>query len=493
MNKRNYFSSKKTIFMLDVPKSYPILPLLVVDDEIYSLQVCELQLQSEGLSNLVCCHSGREALQALESQEFSAVVLDLHMPEISGEEVLSIMAGEYPETPVIITTAIDDVDTAVRCMKAGAFDYIVKPIQKARLVTTAKRAIEFRELRRENVLLKESVLDKTLKFPTAFSDIITNNATMRSTFKYIESIAATSQPVLITGETGVGKELIARTIHGLSGRHGEMVAVNAAGLDDTTFSDTLFGHKRGAFTGAERAREGLIEKAVDGTLFLDEIGDLRSPSQVKLLRLLQEREYYPLGSDVPKSTNARILVATNRDLLALQESDAFRSDLYYRLLLHRVNVPPLRERRNDLKILTECFLQNAADELGKHPPTPPPELFTLLSVYDFPGNVRELKALIFDAVSRHESGKLSLESFQKHIRPAQGLEANHAVEAGMGLDTIYSSLQRLPTLKEAEDVLIEEALSRTDGNQTLSAMLLGITRQTLHRRLRKSGKAHDNP
>lgn len=475
--------------MLDLQKSYPALPILVVDDEIYSLQVCELQLQSEGLTNLVCCHNGHEALQALASQEFSAIVLDLHMPEISGEEVLKIVAGKYPETPVIITTAIDDVNTAVRCMKAGAFDYIVKPIQKARLVTTAKRAIEFRELRRENVLLKESVLDKTLKYPEAFSAIITNNSTMRSTFKYIESIAATSQPVLITGETGVGKELIAKTIHTLSERRGEIVAVNAAGLDDTTFSDTLFGHKRGAFTGAERAREGLIEKAADGTLFLDEIGDLHQPSQVKLLRLLQEREYYPLGADIPKSTNARILVATNRDLLALQESDAFRSDLYYRLLLHRVNVPPLRERRDDIPLLTEYFLQNAAKELGKSKPTPPPELFTLLSVYDFPGNVRELKALIFDAVSRHESGKLSLESFQKHIRPSHAVELPHSVEVNQELHTLYTSLQRLPSLKEAEDFLIQEALDRTDGNQTLAAMLLGITRQTLHRRIHKSEKA----
>lgn len=479
--------------MSDAQKSYPVFPILVVDDEIYSLQVCELQLQSEGLSHLVCCHNGHEALQALASQEISAVVLDLHMPEMSGEEVLSIIAAKYPETPVVITTAIDDVDTAVRCMKAGAFDYIVKPIQKARLVTTVKRAIEFRELRRENVLLKESVLDKTLKSPEAFAAIITRNATMQSTFKYIESIAATSQPVLITGETGVGKELIAQAIHYLSGRHGDLVAVNAAGLDDTTFSDTLFGHKRGAFTGAERAREGLIEKAADGTLFLDEIGDLHPPSQVKLLRLLQEREYYPLGSDVPKSTNARILFATNRDLLALQQSDAFRSDLYYRLLLHRVNVPPLRERRDDIPILTEHFLRTAAEELQKSKPTAPPELFTLLSVYDFPGNVRELKALTFDAVSRHESGKLSLESFQKHIRPPQGFEQpsyeGTPVESDAGLDGVYSSLQRLPTLKEAEDLLIEEALERTEGNQTLAAMLLGITRQTLHRRLRKRDEA----
>ncbi len=239
---------------------------------------------------------------------------------------------------------------------------------------------------------------------------------MRSTFKYIESIAVTSQPVLITGKTGVGKELIARTIHRLSGRKGTLAAVNVTGLDDTTFSDTLFDHKRGAFTGADRVRAGLIEKAANGTLFLDETGDLHPTSQVKLLRLLQEREYYPLGADVPRPSNARIVVATNRDLLALQASGTFRADLYYRLLLHRINVPPLRERRDDIPLLVEFFLQRAADELGKTKPTPPPELFILLALYDFPGNIRELQTMIFDAVSRHESWKLSLTGFKEIIR-----------------------------------------------------------------------------
>lgn len=471
--------------MNESEKTYPVYPILVVDDEIYSLQVCELQLQIEGFSNLICCQNGKEALDILESQEISLLILDLHMPEISGEEVLTHVSGKHPEIPVVITTAIDDVNTAVRCMKAGAFDYIVKPIQKARLATTTRRAIEFRDLRRENVLLKQSVLDNTLKHPEAFSDIITNNVGMRSIFKYVESIAATSQPVLITGETGVGKELIAQAIHRLSRRKGSVVAINAAGLDDTTFSDTLFGHKRGAFTGAERGREGLIERASEGTLFLDEIGDLHPRSQVKLLRLLQEREYYPLGSDRPKSTNARILVATNRDLLALQESETFRSDLYYRLLLHRINVPPLRERRDDIPLLVEYFLQTAAKELGKPKPTPPPELFTLLSVYDFPGNIRELKSLIFDAVSRHDSGKLSLEGFQKHIHPTSSAEISRTPEVEFELESLYTSLDRLPSLKESEETLIQEALKRTDGNQTLAAMLLGITRQTLHRRTKK--------
>lgn len=466
-------------------KSHPVLPILLVDDEEYSLQVYETYLRREGLSNMISCQSGKEAVDILTSQDVSVIILDLHMPQMSGEEVLAVVTGKYPVIPVIITTAIDEVETVVRCMKAGAFDYIVKPVDSTRLTTTVRRALEFRDLRQENVLLKESVFETTLKHPEAFSEIVTNNPTMRSMFKYVESIAMTSQPVLITGETGVGKELVARAIHRLSGRKGSLVAVNVAGLDDTTFSDTLFGHKRGAFTGADRAREGLIEKAADGTLFLDEIGDLHPTSQVKLLRLLQEREYYPLGADVPRSTNARVIVATNRDLPALQESGTFRSDLYYRLLLHRINVPPLRERRDDLPLLVEFFLQSAADELGKAKPTPPPELFTLLSVYDFPGNVRELQAMIFDALSRHESGKLSLSSFQELIQYPLSAESAESSAALSDIDSLYASLGRLPTLKEAEELLIQEALKRTGGNRSLAAALLGTSRQTLHRKVSK--------
>ena len=336
-------------------------------------------------------------------------------------------------------------------------------------------------MRRENALLKERVLQNQVKQPEAFAEIITNSPQMHAIFKYIESIAPTSQPVLITGETGVGKERIADALHRLSGRKGGIVAVNIAGLDETTFSDTLFGHKRGAFTGAERARDGLIEKASNGTLFLDEIGDLSPSSQVKLLRLLQEHEYYPLGSDVPHLTNARIVVATNRNLLNLQEKGAFRADLYYRLLQHHIHVPPLRERLEDLPLLLDYFLQIAADELQKVRPTPPPELLTLLSVYDFPGNIRELQAMIFDAVSRHEGGVLSLCSFKKLILPeSYGTAARERQNDGT-LETLYASLNRLPSLKESEDLLIQEALKRTGGNRTLTATLLGITRQTLHR------------
>ncbi len=464
-------------------KSHTAFSVLLVDDDPYTLQTYELQLQAEGIANLRSCCSGKETLEVLSAFEVSLIILDLHMPEMSGEDVLALVARQYPEVPVVIATAIDDVETIVRCMKAGAFDYIVKPVHQTRLVTTVRRALEFWELRRETVLLKASILDGILRHPSAFSELITNNPTMRSIFKYIESIAVTSQPVLITGETGVGKELIARAVHRLSGHRGDLVAVNVAGLDDTAFSDTLFGHKRGAFTGAERARAGLLEKAENGTLFLDEIGDLHSRSQVKLLRLLQEREYYPLGADVPRPTNARIIVATNRDLLALQASGTFRVDLYYRLLLHHINVPPLRERRDDIPLLVEFFLQRAADELGKTKPTPPPELYSLLSLYDFPGNIRELQGMIFDAVSRHESGKLSLRRFKEIVQSHPSSGETMPVVSPSAVNTLFASLGRLPTLKETEDLLILEALERTGGNRTQSAALLGISLRTLHRRL----------
>ena len=254
-----------------------------------------------------------------------------------------------------------------------------------------------------------------LKNPEAFTNIITRNEAMLSIMQHVESIAATSETVLITGETGVGKELIAQAIHALSGRRGRLVPVNVAGLDDNVFSDTLFGHEKGAFTGADRRRRGQVQKAAGGTLFLDEIGDLSSASQVKLLRLLQEGEYLPLGSDDPQFSDCRILAATNVDVWELQRGHKFRSDLNFRLRTHHINIPPLRERIDDIHPLVVYFLGAAAESLGKSKPEVPAQLFKILEAYYFPGNVRELQAMVFDAISRHETGSLSLDVFQSHI------------------------------------------------------------------------------
>jgi transcriptional regulator with PAS, ATPase and Fis domain len=307
---------------------------------------------------------------------------------------------------------------------------------------------------------------------------------MRNLFQYAEAIAGSGEPVLITGETGTGKELLAEAVHRLSGRSGEFVPVNVAGLDDALFSDTLFGHRRGAFSGADSAREGMVAKAAGGTLFLDEIGDLKPPSQVKLLRLLQEQQYYPLGSDIAKVSNVRILCATHQDLHAAMAEEAFRSDLFYRLSVHQIDIPPLRRRNEDIPVLVGHFIEQAAESLGKKAPEVPAELLTLLSNHHFPGNVRELRALVFDAVARHQSGGvLSMKSFRKAVTAKRPIDA--AVEQS-DLDG------RFLTLKEAEQKHIHLALQRAGNNQGIAATLLGISRPALNRRLareKKKGKS----
>jgi len=367
---------------------YPFFSVMLVDDEIYSLQSFEVVLRSEGIDNILVCQDSREVLNKIAENNVGIILLDLTMPYITGEELLPVIAEKFPDISIIITTAVNEVETAVNCMRSGAFDYIVKPIEKNVIIAVVKRALNLRELQNENRLLREHVLSGRLNNPDNFLEIVTTNKRMISIFQYIESIATTSQPVLITGETGVGKELIAGAIHKQSKREGQFVAVNAGGLDDDVFSDTLFGHVKGAFTGAHENRKGLIETAYGGTLFLDEIGDLNNASQVKLLRLLQENEYFQLGSDITKKARARIIVATNKNFDSLQQSGKFRKDLYYRLCSHQIYVPPLRDRLDDLPALLDCFLQKTSDNLGKKKPTAPNELLTLLSTYDFPGNIR---------------------------------------------------------------------------------------------------------
>ena len=371
--------------------TYPHLPVMLVDDEVQALDSFELALRSGNVNNFIRCQDSRDVISLLAEQESDVMLLDLRMPYMSGEELLPMVTTDFPHVPVIVITGADDVETAVRCMKAGAFDYIVKPVERSRLVASVKRAIELRELRRQNQLLKAHVLSDQLQNPEAFSEIITTSKIIRSIFQYIESIATSPQPVLITGDTGVGKELVARAVHTISRRQGDFIAVNVAGLDDNVFADTLFGHRKGAFTGADQTRTGLAEKASGGTLFLDEIGDLSPASQVKLLRFLQEGEFFPLGSDVAKRSDARIVVATNQELETLRDAGTFRKDLYYRLRIHHVHIPPLRERTEDLPLLLNHFLEKAAKMLGKKQPTPPKELITLLGAYHFPGNIRELE------------------------------------------------------------------------------------------------------
>jgi two-component system, NtrC family, response regulator HydG len=464
----------------------PPTAVLLVDDEPEILLGAQSILESAGIQPVETLEDSRRLIPLLESTEVSLLILDLYMPHLSGMQLLPDIRQRFPDLTILVMTASNELDTAVACMKEGAFDFLVKPVDEDRLVSAVKKALEIKSLRQQVHTLKQTLLDGKPVHSSAFASIVTGNEKMRSLFRYVTATATTKEPILITGETGVGKELFAKAVHEASGRAGSFVTINAAGLDDTVFNDTLFGHKKGAYTGAERSRNGLIAQANGGTLFLDEIGDLSEVSQVKLLRLLQEQHYYPLGSDMPKQTNARIVLATNKDLRERIAQGLFRADLYYRLAVHEVAVPPLREHMEDIPLLTNHFLKEAAKAMGKPTPTPPKELFSLLKTYDFPGNIRELRALIVDAVAQHESKMISMKPFRKVIKQSRTTPSETVVDS-QDYDQTNSPLIQYPgscpTLKESEACLIQEAMRRADGNQGMAADLLGISRQALNRRL----------
>jgi DNA-binding NtrC family response regulator len=372
-------------------------------------------------------------------------------------------------------------------MKIGAFDFMAKPIDENRLINAINHAVKIRELQDEVHILSTSSDSIDLNHPEAFDEIVTVSPAMKKIFRYVEAIAGSPKSVLITGESGTGKELIARAIHRLSGLSGKFVAVNVSGLDETMFSDTLFGHRRGAFTGADRSRSGLIEEAAGGTLFLDEIGDLQPGAQVKLLRLLQEEEYYPLGADQPARSTARIITATNADLSARQQQGSFRKDLYYRLMAHHVQLPPLRMRQEDIEPLVHYFVDESVRSLGKTKPRVPDEAYQTLRQYGFPGNVRELQSLIYDAVSRQDGGTLPLSFFRSYVHEQREREQAEVPNGSAAIDGKVINLRGgLPTLHEVEEHLIREALRRTGGNQSAAARLLGISQSTLSRRQQKA-------
>ncbi len=462
---------------------YPSDPILVIDDEEAILLSVDTTLQLAGISNVLTCADSRQAMAIISQRPPSVILLDLNMPHVDGEAILEQITNQNPHIPVIIITGRIDAETAVECMKSGAFDYIVKPVDENRLIASVKKSIQYGALHQENIALKEQLRDGHLKHPEAFARIITNSPKMLLLFNYVESAAKTPEPVLIRGETGTGKELIARAIHQVSGIPGEFIAINVAGLDDNIFSDTLFGHVKGAFTGADTDRPGLIEKAAHGTLFLDEIGDLSPISQIKLLRLLQEKEYMPLGRDTNKTSSARIVASTHVDLWDLQQKEMFRQDLHYRLRTHRIILPPLRERKEDLGVLVDHFVQCAVETLKKKRPRIPEELISILESYNFPGNIRELQAMVFDAIAQNSNGILPLAVFRQHISRTQQDESKHHTRDPKGGIPITFA-DPLPTIKQATRLLVEEAMHRAGNNQTTAASLLGISQQALSKRLK---------
>jgi DNA-binding NtrC family response regulator len=467
---------------------HPTAPILVIDDEESILLAIDTTLQLAGFNHVIRCRDSREAIGLLQRRPPSCVLLDLNMPHLDGQALLPLILANQPETPVIIITGTIDVETAVHCMKAGALDYLVKPVDESRLITAIHQALRFRDLHQENRALRLQLEEEPLAHPEAFTEIATASPKMVALFRYIESIAPSPQPVLIRGETGVGKELVARAIHRLSGRPGPFVAVNVAGLDDNVFSDTLFGHVKGAYTGAEGSRPGLVEKAADGTLFLDEIGDLSQGSQVKLLRLLQEHEYMPLGQDSLRISNARVIASTHADLWELQQQGIFRKDLHYRLRTHLLRVPPLRDRKEDLAVLADFFADKAALSLAKEKPAVSAELLSLLATHPFPGNVRELQAMIFDAVAQQKAGVLPLDVIREHM--VRAMQDRSASPEGSFGPALYFP-DPLPTLKETARRLVQEAMRRAGNNQSTAASMLGISQQALSKRLKCQGPCVD--
>ncbi len=479
------------------PQKNGKLPLvLFVDDNADFLEEIRFVLLSNSICEIVTLTDSSQVLAELGKGIYATLFLDWIMPGVSGADLLPVITQKFPNIPVIIMTGVRDVETVVSCMKQGAMDYITKPLDSSRLISSINNAFKILELSNLNQQLQNYLLGDPIAQPDIFKDILTHSEKMLSIFKLVETIAPSRYPVLITGETGVGKELIAHAVHKASGLHGGFTPLNVAGIDAQMFEDTLFGHKRGAFTGANELRQGLIDKAQGGTLFLDEIGDLAPESQIKLLRLLQENEYYRLGSDVLLKSNARIIVASNRDFKKLVAEGSFREDLYHRICYHKLHIPPLRERREDILPLVDHYINAAAKGMGKNPPRVATELRWLLEEYDYPGNVRELINMVSSAVVVNKSGLLAQSDF-----PDLAVKSKTMIEAGIRAANSQYSLHvvfpAFPSMVQIEKLMLEEALKLTGGKKGPAADLLGVCRQTVRKKLEFQGIApaikHHNP
>jgi DNA-binding NtrC family response regulator len=420
-----------------------------------------------------------ECFRFIEENRVSLVILEAGSLKSSTELILKIKSFS-PKLQVIVAAEHTDPPTVVEFMRSGAYDLLELSMVRLHLNITAVRGIE-RSMLLDALEVAVSHYGSPKFFtPDAFSHIVTVNPNMLSIFRYLEEISISMQPVLISGETGSGKELFAKAIHKLSGRD-PFITVNIAGVDDNVFADTLFGHTKGAFTGAIAERKGILAKAKGGVLLLDEIGELPEQSQIKLLRLIQENTYYPLGSDVSLSMDVKLVLATNKDLLLELNRGGFRKDLYYRIHTHSLTIPPLRERLDDIAPLLIHFVKKSSAAMGKTPPAVSAELVDYLSRYSYPGNVRELEAMVNDAVATHKRGPLALTQFKRYIaKAAPKIRENPLLKLSTG---------GFPTLKDAEDYLVAKAMEKCSGNQKRAAALLGISRQALNKRILNKNKA----
>ncbi len=420
---------------------------------------------------------GREGCDLLKEQEFDIVITDLKMPGISGLQVLSTAKLLHPDTEVVVVTAFATTETAIAAMKQGAYDYLTKPYKVDEIVVTVQRALEKRALVRENVTLREELRERyRLDRMVGRSDV------MQQLFSLIRQVATTRSSVLITGESGTGKELVARAIHHLSDRSERpFVPVNCAAIPDALMESELFGHMRGAFTGATHTKEGLISAGNTGTVFLDEVAELNPSLQVKLLRTLQERKIMPVGATEERDVDVRFIAATNRNLKEEVDSGAFRSDLFYRLHVIPVHLPLLREREGDIPILADHFARKFAAEMGRKIRGITPKAMARLCKHDFPGNVRELENIIERAVALCTSSEIDLEALPD-LGPVFGAEQGEGLmdlpDDGMDLDAYMGDI---------EQRYLKLALERTTGNRTEAATLLQLTLRSLRYRLAKFG------
>ena len=441
--------------------------LLIADDEKNILSGLRLAFEDEGYT-VITASDGKEAWEKLQKNIVDLVITDLRMPEMDGYELLKHISSSYPTLPVIVLTGHGTIETAVETMRDGAIDFFTKPVDIDKLSLVVRKSITATELKEQNRKLSEEL--KKLRREKGYSKIVGRSQKVVDMLRLIEQVADTRATVLITGESGTGKELVADALVALSSRSDKpFVKVHAASLSSSLLEDELFGHEKGAFTGAVSMKKGRFELADGGTIFLDEIGEIDSATQVKLLRVLQEREFERVGGEKPISVDVRVLCATNRNLLEEVKKGNFREDLYYRLNVVHIEVPPLRERKEDIDLLAASFLETFNSEDKRKIEGFTPAAKKALLSYSWPGNIRELKNAIESAVVLARGKNIDKDDLPQQVR-----------DSGSGARISFD----LPiTLDEAERRLILETISYAKGNKTKAAELLGIGRKTISRRM----------
>jgi DNA-binding NtrC family response regulator len=446
--------------------------ILIVEDEAKMRRLLELQLADEGFQATTAADA-ETGLRLLQKQQFDLVVTDFKLPGMTGLEFLQAVKRANAATPVIIMTAYGTVESAVDAMKVGASDYVLKPFSLAELVLVIRKELDSRKIREENRTLREALGQRY-----HYDNIVARGEKMQAVLALVERVAPTNSTVLLGGESGVGKDLIARAIHQHSHRaSGPFVKINSTAIPENLLESELFGYEKGAFSGATTSKPGKFELADKGTLFLDEIGDVPPAIQVKLLRVLQEREFERLGGTKTLKVDVRLIAATNRDLRAALEDGTFREDLYYRLNVVAIDIPPLRDHKEDIPALANFFLEKFSRESGKQVRGITPAAMKLLMDFHWPGNVRELENIIERGVTLSSGSTLDSADIHLDAPPARsGTGSAAALPDGMTLD-------------QWEEEAIREALRRANGNKSRAARALGLSRNALRYRLSKMGVA----